>query len=79
MSTKIKRAIRLLQDFDPSARDPLIAALEKYGLVDVLTAAQLALITRLMQQAYNNGKAHRKLETIDDDAVRLDGAESTGR
>jgi hypothetical protein len=69
MSIKISRAIKLIPNYLPSERDPHITALEQSGLADTLTAAQLAAVIRLMQQAYRNGKAQAGSEKLDNDAV----------
>jgi hypothetical protein len=70
---KINRVIHNLYGFVPSAREPHIEALEASGLADELTAKQLTTIVRLMQQAYQNGKAHAGAEKIDTDAVWVNG------
>lgn len=64
---------RLIRHYVPSEKTPHLDALEKAGLLDALTADQLAQIVILAQTAYRNGQASTGAERVDNDAVWLNG------
>lgn len=62
-----------LRGYVPSAVLPHIEALQKVGIYDRLSVDDQGLLIKLMQQAYENGRAAQGAEKIDVDAVWVDG------
>jgi len=70
--SKYQQVYDYLPQFNPSAKTPHLDALEKAGLLDMLSIQQAGAVVIIAQTAFCAGRASMHAEKLDDDIVWVD-------